>query len=430
MKVTLSCVAVLMFAAIANCVPVTKVNQATGNSDVSASDSSSDPSAAADTNTTGSVNNIFTSTSISTTQVSLPDGSTVSETCNTTTVTDVQTLDTVITALCTPSDDTGSSDNSNDSTDGSNDQGVGVAIVGRGFISADDLASALGNQGSDSSTPPASTGSDSNSSGEQDQGVGATVIGHGSIDASQIGLPSDQGNQQAATKKRRGVVATSSTNVKTTEGSVLENCRIQLTPESNTGQFTETQDCEVSLQPNIGDTNAGDGGAPPPSPVAVTSTSIPAVVSPSLSSSPVTTVFPTSNLTSQPSPSAPTSSASPATTVPEPPSPSPVSESSPVSAGAIIMGTGVTSLNLASSVPTASPISAAEDNTSTFTMPGRQISILPVGLAVFAGVSVIALIVVGVVTYERTKYRKNFRNRKLAEQMKAKADMMSERSMV
>lgn len=31
---------------------------------------------------------------------------------------------------------------------------------------------------------------------------------------------------------------------------------------------------------------------------------------------------------------------------------------------------------------------------------------LPIGLGVFAGVSVIALIVVGLVTYERTKYRK------------------------
>jgi hypothetical protein len=41
---------------------------------------------------------------------------------------------------------------------------------------------------------------------------------------------------------------------------------------------------------------------------------------------------------------------------------------------------------------------------------------LPIGLGVFAGISVIALIVVGLVTYERTKYRKAFRQRKLAEQ--------------
>lgn len=39
-------------------------------------------------------------------------------------------------------------------------------------------------------------------------------------------------------------------------------------------------------------------------------------------------------------------------------------------------------------------------------MPGRKLSVLPIGLGVFAGISVIALVVVGLVTYERTKYRK------------------------
>lgn len=39
-------------------------------------------------------------------------------------------------------------------------------------------------------------------------------------------------------------------------------------------------------------------------------------------------------------------------------------------------------------------------------MPGQKLSVLPIGLGVFAGISVIALIVVGLVTYERTKYRK------------------------
>jgi len=48
-------------------------------------------------------------------------------------------------------------------------------------------------------------------------------------------------------------------------------------------------------------------------------------------------------------------------------------------------------------------------------VPGRKLSVLPIGLGVFAGISVIALVVVGLVTYERTKYRKAFRQRKLAE---------------
>ena len=41
-----------------------------------------------------------------------------------------------------------------------------------------------------------------------------------------------------------------------------------------------------------------------------------------------------------------------------------------------------------------------------FQIPGKKISVLPIGLGIFAGISVIALIVVGLVTYERTKYRK------------------------
>ncbi|PPQ93725.1 hypothetical protein CVT25_013065 [Psilocybe cyanescens] len=52
---------------------------------------------------------------------------------------------------------------------------------------------------------------------------------------------------------------------------------------------------------------------------------------------------------------------------------------------------------------------------AAFQLPGKKLSVLPIGLGVFAGISVIALIVVGLVTYERTKYRKAFRQRKLAE---------------
>jgi hypothetical protein len=66
----------------------------------------------------------------------------------------------------------------------------------------------------------------------------------------------------------------------------------------------------------------------------------------------------------------------------------------------------------------ASGSAAAAQETPTaaaFTLPGKQLSVLPIGLGVFAGISVIALIVVGLVTYERTKYRKAFRQRKLAE---------------
>jgi hypothetical protein len=66
----------------------------------------------------------------------------------------------------------------------------------------------------------------------------------------------------------------------------------------------------------------------------------------------------------------------------------------------------------------ASAVSAADTSasaTSNIKVPGTTLSVLPIGLGVFAGISVIALIVVGLVTYERTKYRKAFRQRRLAE---------------
>jgi len=69
---------------------------------------------------------------------------------------------------------------------------------------------------------------------------------------------------------------------------------------------------------------------------------------------------------------------------------------------------------LASSSAAAAPAASAS-TAQAFAIPGKQIQVLPIGLGVFAGVSVIALIVVGLVTYERTKYRKKFRKDKLAE---------------
>ena len=49
---------------------------------------------------------------------------------------------------------------------------------------------------------------------------------------------------------------------------------------------------------------------------------------------------------------------------------------------------------------------SASSSAATFQLPGTKLSVLPIGLGVFAGISVIALIVVGLVTYERTKYRR------------------------
>ncbi|PBK74475.1 hypothetical protein ARMSODRAFT_592429 [Armillaria solidipes] len=69
----------------------------------------------------------------------------------------------------------------------------------------------------------------------------------------------------------------------------------------------------------------------------------------------------------------------------------------------------------AAAAGSAAAAESSETQTTAFTLPGKHLSVLPIGLGVFAGISVIALIVVGLVTYERTKYRKAFRQRKLAE---------------
>ncbi|THH06610.1 hypothetical protein EW145_g3969 [Phellinidium pouzarii] len=63
----------------------------------------------------------------------------------------------------------------------------------------------------------------------------------------------------------------------------------------------------------------------------------------------------------------------------------------------------------------ASSASASASAAAAFAIPGKTLQVLPIGLGVFAGISVIALIVVALVTYERTKYRRAFRQRKLAE---------------
>jgi hypothetical protein len=74
-------------------------------------------------------------------------------------------------------------------------------------------------------------------------------------------------------------------------------------------------------------------------------------------------------------------------------------------------GTPTSALSVQTSAAGISGIAVA----AASSMPGTKLSVLPIGLGVFAGISVIALIVVGLVTYERTKYRKAFRQRKLAE---------------
>lgn len=107
------------------------------------------------------------------------------------------------------------------------------------------------------------------------------------------------------------------------------------------------------------------------------------------------------------------------TAAPNAPTSSAIAPSSVVSS----VGTAATSVPavvVASGIDTVAPssasvtASAAADDASAsatpFTLPGKKLQVLPIGLGIFAGVTVIALIVVGLVTWERTKYRRVSKN--------------------
>lgn len=181
--------------------------------------------------------------------------------------------------------------------------------------------------------------------------------------------------------------------------------------------------------------------APPPSSTTTTQQSSP----PTTTQAPAILTLSTSNPASTPSPSSsPASSTSPATSANPavtgnpalsvngvssvssvaptgtPATTSTTSSSTPATtsttSSTTSSGKGGASAAPASVSPSGSGSAASADQTSSaFAVGGKKLSVLPIGLGVFAGISVIALIVVGLVTYERTKYRKAFRQRKLAE---------------
>jgi len=133
-----------------------------------------------------------------------------------------------------------------------------------------------------------------------------------------------------------------------------------------------------------------------------TTTSLSSSVSPAIIFSSFSVSPPTSSAPSSTSLAASASAVS---------SSNPPSSTSPAPASATTTNNGATAASAADS-----SASASNSAQAAFQIPGKKISVLPIGLGIFAGISVIALIVVGLVTYERTKYRKIFRQRKLAEQ--------------
>jgi len=184
--------------------------------------------------------------------------------------------------------------------------------------------------------------------------------------------------------------------INSASGPVTQTCTITLTPitlQDGSQAVQEVKNCELSK-------NAGGPVIGTPSQVTVT------VSSTTLSSITVASTPAANAGLSVNGVSTVTAAATPTPDAAVAPAPTATST-----------GTTSSSVTAASALSAGSPTAAAAQQTTSgsFSIPGKKLSVLPIGLGVFAGISVIALIVVGLVTYERTKYRKAFRQRKLAE---------------
>ncbi|KAF8633458.1 hypothetical protein AX17_004627 [Amanita inopinata Kibby_2008] len=187
--------------------------------------------------------------------------------------------------------------------------------------------------------------------------------------------------------------------INTATGPMTETCTITFTPitdSAGTPAVKEVKSCTLAPGAPSGSTAPTTTSKSPSASVSLT-TSV--IASPSQS-------IIVHNTTSAPIP-ATTASA------PVPGTGSGVSPSATPTTPAIVTSGSTSATSSQASAAAAEQASATP--AQKFEIPGKNLSVLPIGLGVFAGISVIALIVVGLVTYERTKYRKAFRQRRLAE---------------
>jgi len=187
---------------------------------------------------------------------------------------------------------------------------------------------------------------------------------------------------------------TSTTKINSPSGPATETCIITLTPitlQNGQQAVQQVKTCKVVK-------DAAEIGTP-----SVVSTVLPST-STIVSSSSALSVNGVSTVTAAAAPT-------------EEPNASPDGEATPTATPTLTPEAATNNSPGTAANVSGSPTAAAAEQTTTgsFTIPGKKLSVLPIGLGVFAGISVIALIVVGLVTYERTKYRKAFRQRKLAE---------------
>ncbi|KAF8326560.1 uncharacterized protein EI90DRAFT_1904952 [Cantharellus anzutake] len=193
--------------------------------------------------------------------------------------------------------------------------------------------------------------------------------------------------QDGPTTFQTTVTSTNSLNIRSAGNTFVQRCTITLTPVTAVGQemVLVEQSCDAGTMTTT---------------TATMSDTQPSSTSPTqfdyTSSRPI---FNLNTITTSSSSSVPTSTEAPQS----------------LSQSRTITSARTTNPTTTFSTRTSTSTSIGTATAGQLSVPGRTVSVLPIGLGVFASVSVIGIIVVGVVTWERTKYRKAFRARRLAE---------------
>ncbi|WVQ94501.1 hypothetical protein IAU59_001580 [Kwoniella sp. CBS 9459] len=93
----------------------------------------------------------------------------------------------------------------------------------------------------------------------------------------------------------------------------------------------------------------------------------------------------------------------------------PTPTETPISAASvsntIANSSNTSSSSIDPSSATAAAAASASEEAATVEIPGQKLQVLPIGLGIFGGVAGIAILVILYVTYQRRKYKKQFRDR-------------------
>ncbi|PCH43849.1 hypothetical protein WOLCODRAFT_26237 [Wolfiporia cocos MD-104 SS10] len=206
--------------------------------------------------------------------------------------------------------------------------------------------------------------------------------------------------------------------VQTTSGTMIETCDVVLTPDGN-GSVQEVKSCTLTpIGSSSPDSTSVATATAAATAAAGTAPAIVVVGESSIASTAVFTSPATASATvSGAAASAATSAAvsaggAIATGTAADSTPTPVNNDANGGSAANASGAVASSSASAATVSTTAKAAAVV----TFTIPGRHILIIPVGLVIYCTLTGIVMIIVALVTIERVMYRRAFRQRRLAEQ--------------